>query len=122
MNSGAGALGEEGVSQWLQRRGFRILCRNYHSRYGEIDIIAADEQYIVFVEVKTRAEDYMVSPLEAVTVKKQRRLILTAQLYLQANPARLQPRFDVAAVITAGNPPYIKSIEYLENAFGERGF
>ena len=122
MNSSTGSLGEDGVSEWLQRRGFRVLCRNYHSRYGEVDIIAADDYYILFVEVKTRAERHLVSPLEAVTVKKQRRLIQTARLYLQANPVLLQPRFDVAAVITAGNPPYIKSIDYLENAFGERGF
>ena len=101
MNSSIGSLGEDGVSEWLQRRGFRVLCRNYHSRYGEVDIIAADDYYILFVEVKTRAERHLVSPLEAVTVKKQRRLIQTARLYLQANPVLLQPRFDVAAVITA---------------------
>ena len=106
MNSSIGSLGEDGVSEWLQRRGFRVLCRNYHSRYAEVDTIAADDYYLLFVEGKTRAE----------------RLIQTARLYLQANPVLLQPRFDVAAVITAGNPPYIKSIDYLENAFGERGF
>lgn len=121
MNSDLGEFGENFVSEWLERQGLSILDRNYHSRYGEIDIIAADEQYIVFVEVKTRSEHYLVSPLEAITPQKQKRIIRTAQLYLLKNPVLLQPRFDVAAVIVSENPTAVKRIDYLENAFGERG-
>ena len=51
MNSGA--FGEEWVAWYLQKKGWEILERNYHSRYGEIDMIAVDGPYIVFVEVKT---------------------------------------------------------------------
>ena len=55
MNNGA--FGEEWVAWYLQKKGWEILERNYHSRYGEIDMIAVDGPYIVFVEVKTRSAD-----------------------------------------------------------------
>ena len=69
MNSGA--FGEEWVAWYLQKKGWEILERNYHSRYGEIDMIAVDGPYIVFVEVKTRSADSIAGPLEAVTPGKR---------------------------------------------------
>ena len=54
MDLGTGRKGEAFVEKLLKRKGFRILEKNYHSRFGEIDIIAENRQYIVFVEVKTR--------------------------------------------------------------------
>ena len=55
-----GAWGEECAAAYLRRRGYRILARNYSCRFGEIDIIAADRHYVVFVEVKLRASDRFV--------------------------------------------------------------
>ena len=73
-------------------------------------------QYIVFVEVKTRAGGAMVSAVEAVTPNKQRKILLTAQVYLQKSPCALQPRFDVAAVTTLHGEPM--GLKYFANAFG----
>lgn len=116
MNFGTGQAGEKHIAKLLKRRGFRILERNFHSRFGEIDIIAENRQYIVFVEVKTREKGGLVQPFEAITPAKQRRLILTAESYLAAHPVTTQPRFDAAAVYTEQGK--IVGEEYLENAFG----
>ncbi len=115
MDHGTGQKGEAHVAKLLKRRGFHILEKNYHSRFGEIDIIAKNKEYIVFVEVKTREKEGLVAPFEAITPQKQRRLILTAEQYLAGNPVNLQPRFDAAAVYTENGK--ITGEEYLENAF-----
>lgn len=116
MDQGTGRAGEEHAAKLLKRRGFRILERNYHSRFGEIDIIGENGQYLVFVEVKTRERNGLSDPLEAVTPAKRKRLILTAESYLMDHPTTLQPRFDVAAVFTKAGK--IVGEEYIENAFG----
>ncbi len=116
MDHGTGRAGEEHIAALLEKRGFRIIGRNYHCRFGELDIIGENGQYIVFVEVKTRETGGLVSPFEAVTPAKRRRLILSAEMYLTTHPTRLQPRFDVAAVYTEQGR--IVKEEYLENAFG----
>lgn len=112
----AGRAGEEYTALWLENNGYSIVERNYHSRYGEIDIIARDSQYIVFVEVKTRASGSMVSGVEAVTLSKRQKLLLTAQTYILKSQCTLQPRFDVAAVTTVHGEPM--GLQYFENAFG----
>lgn len=116
MSKMKGQLGEDYAADWLKFHGFCILARNYHSRYGEIDIIAENSQYIVFVEVKTREQGAMVSPLEAVTKGKQKKLWITAQQYLVANPSKLQPRFDLAAVTSVRGKLY--GLVYYPNVFG----
>ena len=111
-----GKLAEDYVAQQLAGQGFTIAARNYHSRFGEIDLIAQGQGMLLFIEVKARKIGSMVSPMEAVTAAKQRKLLLTARQYLAEHPADgMQPRFDVAAVyMQAGG---IVKIEYLENAF-----
>lgn len=111
----AGRAGEDYAAKKLEELGYAIVARNYHSRYGEIDIIAENGEYLVFVEVKARKAGSLSSPLEAVTPQKQRRLILTAQAYLAASPSEKQPRFDVAAVTLEGSR--VTGWEYVENAF-----
>ena len=95
-----GAFGEVIAARFLREKGFVIVSSNYRCRQGEVDIIATQGNYIVFVEVKTRKQDAMFSPREAVTMTKQRRLIQTASIYLSKYPSALQPRFDVIEVIT----------------------
>lgn len=116
MAQNTGCAGEDYAAEWLIEHGYRIVDRNYHSRFGEIDIIAENSQYIVFVEVKTREDGSMVSPVESVTRNKQRKILLTAQLFLQKSPSALQPRFDVAAVTTVYGEPL--GLKYFDNAFG----
>lgn len=111
-----GKAGEDYTAQWLVNHGYQIVQRNYHSRYGEIDIIAANEEYIAFVEVKTRQSGALVSALESVTPQKQKRILLTAQIYLSESEPPLQPRFDVAAVTSLHGEPF--GLQYFSNAFG----
>ena len=90
-----GAWGEECAAAYLRRRGYRILARNYSCRFGEIDIIAADRHYVVFVEVKLRASDRFVRAGAYVTTAKQARIRTAASLWLAEHETQLQPRFDV---------------------------
>ena len=122
MNNASGKIGEDYAADMLIQKGYQIIERNYHSRFGEIDIIAQNNNYIVFAEVKTRDENYLVSPLEAVTVGKQKKLYKTALLYLQSHPTKLQPRFDVIGITTKNDNFTVKSLEYIENAFTGGGF
>ncbi|MBW7574025.1 YraN family protein [Caproiciproducens faecalis] len=117
MNNSSGKLGEDRAAQLLEQKGYRIVARNFHSRFGEIDLIAENKEYLVFAEVKTRDEHYCVSPLEAVTAGKQKKIIKTALLYLQSHKTALQPRFDVIGIVTREEPFTLLSVEHIENAF-----
>lgn len=114
-----GCKGEDIVCRYLKKNGFLVCARNYHSRYGEIDIVAQNDKIIVFVEVKTRASNSISSPGSFVDFRKQQKIIKTANYYLLNNPTSLQPRFDVAEVFT-DTPNLFKGakINYIENAFG----
>lgn len=122
MNRDSGKAGEDAAAAFLLQKGYEIICRNYHSRFGEIDIIAKNSSCLVFVEVKTRDENYQVSPLEAVTSAKQNKIYKTALLYLQVNPTTLQPRFDVIGIVTKDDHRTICSVEHIENAFTRGGY
>ena len=107
----------------MQEKGYFVLDTNYHSRFGEIDIIVKDSKYIIFVEVKTRDVNRMGEPLEAVTKAKQKKIVQTALLYLQEHVQwqNLQPRFDVAGLLTTGKEKQIKEVQYITNAFDGGG-
>ncbi len=113
-----GQIGEQAVAEELAKRGYRIVERNYHSRYGEIDIIAEQDGYLAFVEVKARNPRAKGTPAEAVNAAKRKKLIQTALLYLQETITPLQPRFDVAEVFfTGADQPQVKGIRYIADAF-----
>lgn len=103
---------EEMAAQFLERNGVHIIMRNYRTRFGEIDLIARDGKYLVFVEVKYRANDSFGSPLEAVDARKQRAIIRVARHYLMryGYGATTPCRFDVVGI--AGD-----EITYVKNAF-----
>ena len=117
MNLGLlGKKGEDKVAKFLTNRGYTVLKRNYICRLGEIDIIAEKNNTIAFVEVKTRKENSLVKPLEAVDSKKQRRMTLTAEDYItKTQTDNLQPRFDVAEVTVTKDNKY--HLNYIKNAF-----
>ncbi len=115
MDRGTGRAGESYAARLLERKGYQIVKRNYSCRFGEIDIIAKNRFCIVFVEVKTREEDGMVKPFEAITPQKQKKILLTAGQYLVEHRTDLQPRFDAIAVYTRNGK--IVGDEHLENAF-----
>ena len=113
-----GAAGEVMAARFLREKGYDIVGVNVRTRFGEIDMIAQKDSYLVFVEVKTRGEDALYEPREAVTDAKQSRILKTAALYLQAHPTDRQPRFDVIEVFTGdGDPQTPKAIDHIENAF-----
>lgn len=115
-----GVSGENAVAEYLIKKGYSVLSRNYRIRGGEIDIIASYGEYIVFVEVKTRKPDSMVSGLDAVNQRKINFIIRTAEDYLFRYPCSLQPRFDVAEVTAVDGK--ITDINYLKDAFGLTGY
>ena len=115
-----GNLGEDAVCEYLKSQGAEILCRNFTVRGGEIDIIARQGEWLLFIEVKTRRPGALVSGAAAVDAKKQRHLIHAAEQYLLRNPVDLQPRFDVADVEYSGS--FVRHIEYIENAFDASGY
>lgn len=95
-----GRWGEDRAIAYLQRRGIRIVERNFRCALGEIDIIARERNSLLFIEVKTRRSAVFGLPQEAVGPRKQRQLIRTAQWYLKVSRTeRLHPRFDVIAVL-----------------------
>lgn len=115
MNIGAtGEKGERLAARHLRRRGYRILERNYQTRFGEIDLIARKGGVLVFVEVKTRADGAPVSGRDAVDAAKQARVRAAALQYWQAGHADLQPRFDVVEVVLSSGGA---RVEHIENAF-----
>ncbi len=114
-----GAAGEVLAARYLRDKGYMLVGANYRTRFGEIDIIAEDDSYIVFVEVKTRSQYAYYTPREAVTAAKQQRIIKTAQLFLAQHTSAKQPRFDVVEITTAeGRPLEQVSLTHLENAYG----
>lgn len=112
-----GAWGEHIAREHLERQGYRTVETNFRTRFGEIDIIAAHGQYIVFVEVKTRKSDRFAAAREFVTPQKQQRLRAAAAEWLQQHPTDQQPRFDVVEVY-GGEGAAAPRVNHLENAFG----
>lgn len=120
-NKSSGKFGEDFTAKYLVKNGYKIVAKNFHSRFGEIDIIAQNKTTIAFVEVKTRTEGALYSPREAVDYFKQQKCIKTAQFYLVNNPSELQPRFDVSEILLLKDTkkPEVKIHNYIENAFSE---
>ena len=116
-----GKFGEDYTTAFLKKSGYTIVSRNFHSKYGEIDIIASKNNIIAFVEVKTRSEGSLFSPREAVDCFKQNRCIKTAQFFMLSNNTEsFQPRFDVSEIIVKKDNRNKLSVcrhEYIENAF-----
>ena len=88
----------------LERRGYAVVARRYRTRHGEIDIVARDGETIVFIEVKARESAEFGNASEAVTARKQRRVISMAVDYLARNRLTANPcRFDVVAIDGVGD-------------------
>lgn len=100
LNNREGALGEFDAKKYLMKKGYKILAQNYKNKLGEIDIIAKDKDYIVFVEVKNRSSLAFGRPCEAVTPSKQFKIRKTALCYLKEKYlTESSCRFDVIEVL-----------------------
>ena len=120
--SGLGVDGERLAREYLEASGFKGLEQNFISRFGEIDIIATKQNYLCFVEVKTRSsKGNLATGLESISLAKQQRIIKSAEYYLATHrnfvsKAGLQPRFDCME-INVDNDINSADIRLIENAF-----
>lgn len=116
-----GDKGEDYAVKYLKKNKYKIIERNYRKKYGEIDIIAENKEYIIFVEVKTRHSNSMTQPVDAVDKRKQMRLIKTASAFLSENNTEKYVRLDVCEVIVNPDNLRLISINYIKGAFEQNG-
>jgi putative endonuclease len=109
-----GKKGEDVAADHLKGAGFKILFRNWKWGKHEIDIIAENNEFIVFVEVKTRTDDYQVHPVTAINKEKQKSIIYAADGYLQRYSIDKESRFDIITIIKKGED---FQIDHIEDAF-----
>lgn len=111
-----GRSAEIAAAAELGVRGYRIITSNYRCRQGEIDLIARDGDCLVFVEVRCRRTNEYGTPAESITLAKQRKLIITAQHYIDdLGLGDCECRFDVVEVSSRGGKLYVSDI--IKNAF-----
>lgn len=109
-----GKKGEDLAAEHLKKEGFTILHQNWKWGKNEIDIIAENKDFIVFAEVKTRAEDYHMHPVTAVTSQKQRSIIWAADGYIKRFNVNKESRFDVITIIKKCD---CFEVDHIEDAF-----
>ena len=111
-----GKLGEDCAATYLEAAGYTIVARNFRIRSAEIDIIAQRDNVLVFVEVKARSNTLHGLPSEAVTLRKQKKIIEAAGVFLQDERfCDCACRFDVVEVYLRGE--HAEEINHIENAF-----
>ena len=117
-NNLTGTWGEALAAKYMQKKRYKVIATNYRSRFGELDLIVSNRQFLVFVEVKLRKSDNFAAAREFVDRRKQDRLRTTAAIYLAEFPTELQPRFDVIEIYAPeGTATQNPEIYHLEDAF-----
>lgn len=117
-----GRFGENVICDYLIKNGCTILERNYMTRHGEIDIIAEDDKYIMFIEVKTRSETPALKkygrPANAVNKYKWQHIIYAANTYIRKHNPMKMIRLDVAEVYITNYNDFISTrINYIKSAY-----
>lgn len=106
-----GKINEDLAVDYLKKRNYRIVERNFRRKFGEIDIIAKDRDTLVFIEVRSRKDDFFGSPLESIDQKKIRKISRTALSFISKTDQEFSSiRFDVISIVNG-------EIEHIENAF-----
>ena len=109
-----GTRGEIIAANYLKKKGYKIIARNYRNKIGEIDLIALDGEVLVFVEVKTRISKAFGDPLEAINLTKQEKIHRIATLFLMNNNLMEKPfRFDAISILGDSE----EDIKHIEEAF-----
>lgn len=109
-----GQRGEEEVAHFLVEQGYSILERNWRYNKLEVDIIAINDSYILFVEVKTRSSTIWGNPEDSITPSKIKRMVEAADNYLELSNVSLPVRFDIASVVYEDMK---FTIDYFDDAF-----
>ena len=110
-------MGREGESEaraYLVKHGYNVLHVNWHWHHYELDIVAVKDTWLVVVEVKTRSDDYLLAPEDAVDAPKIRRIVAAADAYVRFFNLELPVRFDIITVIKKGEE---SEIDHIEDAF-----
>jgi len=111
-----GQQGEELALKFLLQEGLTLILKNYHNKFGEIDLIMEDKEHTVFVEVRFRSSADFGGALSSIDRRKQTKLIKCANQYIANEPSHLGFRFDVIAISpTSGQ----HKIQWITNAFDE---
>ncbi len=116
MNTHAcGTDKEQMAADYLLRQGYQILARNFRTRFGEIDLIAMDQDFLVFIEVKYRKNNRVQHPAAAVDFRKQQRICKSAMIYMQKSRFGTDTpvRFDVLAILGDTISLYKNAFDYI---------
>lgn len=105
-----GKQGEDQAASFLEKRGFKIMARNYRYKHAEIDLIVQQDNWLIFVEVKTRSSDAFGEPETFVDYKKGRKIMEAAEEYIHATDWHGHIRFDIISV-KLGSAPEIRHFE-----------
>lgn len=106
-----GESAEEQAHKFLIEKGLKPVCRNFHCKQGELDLIMTDQNTLVIIEVRFRKTDKYGSAAESITRAKQRRIIAATQIYLSTQKTDRPIRFDVVAMSGNGD------LDWIQNAF-----
>lgn len=109
-----GVLGENLAVEYLQKKGYEILDRNFRFKHLEVDIVTKKDDLLIVVEVKTRQSDYLTEPRDLLSKTKQSGIIKAANFYIQENEIDLECRFDLIIIILNSKE---KRIDHIEDAF-----
>ena len=113
-----GWWGESLAADYLRKKKYTIVAAQYHSRFGEIDLIAQNRKYVVFVEVKLRKSDQFAAARDFVDRRKRDKIRITASVFLSQYPNKRQPRFDVVEIYCPqGSATEKPEIHHIEGAF-----
>lgn len=113
-NNQIGNKGEELAVDYLQHLHYEILETNWHCQHKEVDIIALDGDFIVFIEVKTRSNTNYGMPYEAVSRKKQQFIVQAAEKYIEGKDIFKECRFDIISILSKNGQYHV---EHMKNAF-----
>jgi len=122
LNFQKGKLGETIAKDFLLKKGYKIISQNFQNRFGEIDLIAADGQVLVFVEVKSKIGQNFGSPEEMINQRKIQQIKNQALVFLQQNlqisAQYPQQRIDAVCIVLNENDYSVKSINHYQNITG----
>lgn len=111
-----GKLAESVAEEFLIRHRLQIVDKNFHSRFGEIDLIAKDKQILIFVEVRYRKNESIMHVIETIDTNKIKKLIATSEYFISKSPKyrNLQCRYDFIGILGNLDQP---RIEWIKDAF-----
>lgn len=109
-----GQQGEDMAAAYLEQKGYTVLDRNWRCGHKDLDLVVTKDNMVVFVEVKTRTGTGWGNPEDAVTDRKIRRIVNSADAYLRFNQIDMDARFDIVSIVVEGGD---FKVEHIEQAF-----